>query len=172
GALAGARRWLEGDDDGGATAALRGRMVALGAQRRYEQAAELRDQLEALEAVRLRLARLRRAAAIGGVLLAADVDQRFVQAFACAGGRVVARRRLPRGGGAQLECEPLLAALRAALGAKPCPLAPDQADAARLIAAAFARPGRNVVATRLTEAELPVAASLVAASRAGVPYRR
>ena len=171
-ALGGARRWLEGGDDGGATAALRRRMAALGAQRRYEQAAELRDQLEALEAVRLRLARLRRAVAVSGVLLAADVDQRFVQAFACAGGRVVARRRLPRGGDAQLECEPLVAALRAALSASPCPLAPDQADAARLIAAAFARPGRNVVATRVGVAELPAAASLIAASRAGVPYRR
>ena len=50
-------------------------------------------------------------AAAHGVLLAPDTDDRFVQAFACAGGRVVARRRLPRAGDGRLEAEPLLAAL-------------------------------------------------------------
>jgi excinuclease UvrABC nuclease subunit len=147
-------------------------MVALGEQRRYEQAAELRDRLEALESVRLRLARLRRSASVSGVLLAADVDRRFVQAFACAGGRVVGRRRLPRSGGAQLECRPLLAALRLAFQARPCPLATDQADAARLITAAFARPGRDVVAIPLGPDRLDCADSLVAAARSGVPLRR
>jgi excinuclease UvrABC nuclease subunit len=166
------RSWLEGDDDGSAAATLRARMVALGEQRRYEQAAELRDRLEALESVRLRLARLRRSAAVSGVLLAADVDRRFVQAFACAGGRVVGRRRLPRSGGAQLECRPLLAALRLAFEARPGPLATDQADAARLITAAFARPGRDVTAIPLAPDRLDSADSLVAAARARVPFRR
>jgi DNA polymerase-3 subunit epsilon len=166
------RSWLEGDDDGSAAATLRARMVALGEQHRYEQAAELRDRLEALESVRLRLARLRRSAAVGGVLLAADVDRRFVQAFACAGGRVVGRRRLPRSGGAQLECRPLLAALRLAFEARPGPLATDHADAARLITAAFARPGRDVAAIPLAPDRLDGADSLVAAARSGVPLRR
>jgi DNA polymerase III subunit epsilon len=166
------RRWLEGDDDGSAAAALRARMVALSEQRRYEQAAELRDQLDALESVRLRLARLRRSISVSGVLLAADVDSRFVQAFACAGGRVVGRRRLPRAGGAQLECEPLLASLRLSLAASPAPLAADQADAARLITAAFARPGRDVTAIPLSADALGSAASIVAVRRARVPFRR
>jgi len=171
-ALMEAQRWLTGEDDGRAAATLRARMVALGEQRRYEQAAELRDRLDALEGVRLRLARLRRAVAISGVLLAADVDRRFVQAFACAGGRVVGRRRLPRAGGAQLECEALLTALRAAIVARPCPLAPDQSEAARLIAAAFARPGRDVTAIPLPAGGLDGATSLVAVARARVPFRR
>ena len=55
--------------------------------------------------------RMRRARGRHGVLLAPDTDDRFVQAFACAGGRVVARRRLPRAGDGRLEAEPLLAAL-------------------------------------------------------------
>jgi excinuclease UvrABC nuclease subunit len=163
---------LEGDDDGSAAAVLRARMVALGEQRRYEQAAEVRDRLEALESVRLRLARLRRSAAVSGVLLAADIDRRFVQAFACAGGRVVGRRRLPRAGGAQLECRPLLAALQLALAAGPGPLATDQADTARLLTAAFARPSRDVTAIPLAVDRLDAAATLVAAGRARVPFRR
>jgi DNA polymerase III subunit epsilon len=171
-ALSRTQRWLEGDDDGSAAAVLRARMVALGEQRRYEQAAELRDRLEALESVRLRLARLRRAVAVSGVLLAADVDRRFVQAFACAGGRVVGRRRLPRSGGAQLECRPLLASLELALAAKRAPLAADQADSARLITAAFARPGRDVTAIPLAIDRLDTAITLVASGRARVPFRR
>ena len=55
----------------------------------------------------LDLGRLRAAAARSGVLLAADTDDRFVQAFACAGGRVVGRLRLPVGHAA-LECAPLI----------------------------------------------------------------
>ena len=70
--------------------------------------------------------RLRRAAARTGVLLAADLDARFVNAFACSGGRVVARRRLPRAGDGLLECRPLAAALVEAASAPPAPLAPDR----------------------------------------------
>src|SRR3954469_20957140 len=91
---------LRGEDGGTAVSALRMRMAALGADQRFEEAAQLRDQLEALERVRTALGRLRAAAARTGVLLAADMDDRFVQAFACAGGRVVARRGVPPAGGA------------------------------------------------------------------------
>jgi hypothetical protein len=109
---------------------------------------------------------------VSGVLLAADVDRRFVQAFACARGRVVGRRRLPRSGGAQLECRPLLASLELALAAKRAPLAADQADSARLITAAFARPGRDVTAIPLAIDRLDTAITLVASGRARVPFRR
>ncbi|MDX6522957.1 MAG: hypothetical protein QOI17_470, partial [Gaiellales bacterium] len=171
-AVTAAAGWLQGEDDGGAVSAMRSRMAALGAERRYEQAAELRDQLEALEKVRLALARLRRAAARSGVLLAADLDARFVQAFACAGGRVVARRRLPRGGDAMLETAPLMASLAAAMAARPVPLAADQADIAHVIAAAFARPGRDLVAVPIAADHAAQAATRVAAARHAVPFRR
>ena len=107
------------------------------------------------------------------MLLAADVDARFVNAFACAGGRVVARRRLPRVGRRHARVP---AAGGGAVGRRserpPAPLAPDQAEAARVIAAAFARPGRDVVAVPMPPAQLDRAASLVAVRRGSVPLRR
>ena len=170
--VAAAAGWLRGEDGGTAVSGLRMRMAALGADQRFEEAAQLRDQLEALERVRTALGRLRAAAARSGVLLAADMDDRFVQAFACAGGRVVARRRLPRAGDAALECAPLIAPLRAALAARPAPLRPDQADVAHLISAAFARPGRSVVAVPLGADAVASAATHIAARRGRVPLRR
>jgi DNA polymerase III subunit epsilon len=167
-----ARRWLETGDDGGAAAGLRLRMAAHASDRRFEEAAELRDRLNALDSVGRRLARLRSAAARSGVLLAADIDDRFVQAFACAGGRVVARRRLPRAGDAMLEAEPLVAALREAMARPPATLAADQADAATVVTTAFARPGRDVVAVPIARESLDRAASAVAARRSRVPLRR
>jgi DNA polymerase-3 subunit epsilon len=172
GSVAAAAGWLRGEDGGTAVSGLRMRMAALGADQRFEEAAQLRDQLEALERVRTALGRLRAAAARTGVLLAADMDDRFVQAFACAGGRVVARRRLPRAGDAALECAPLIAPLRAALAARPAPLRPDQADVAHLISAAFARPGRSVVAVSLGPDAITSAATHIAARRGRVPLRR
>src|SRR3954471_11766314 len=102
-------------------------MAPLGADQRFDDAAQPRAQPARLQRVRTALGRLRAAAARSGVLLAADTDDRFVQAFACAGGRVVGRRRLPRAGDAALECAPLIAPLRTALAAGPAPLRPDQA---------------------------------------------
>jgi len=148
-------------------------MIAqLSADCRFEEAAGLRDRLDALDGVRRTLQRLRRAAARTGVLLAADLDARFVNAFACSGGRVVARRRLPRAGDGLLECRPLAAALVEAASTPAAPLAPDQAEAARVIAAAFARPGRDVVAVPLSPPQLERAAVLVAVRRGSVPLRR
>jgi excinuclease UvrABC nuclease subunit len=172
GSVAAAAGWLRGEDGGTAVSGLRTRMAALGADRRFEEAAQLRDQLEALERVRSALGRLRAAAARSGVLLAADMDDRFVQAFACAGGRVVARRRLPRAGDAALECAPLVAPLRSALESRPVPLRPDQADVAHVIAAAFARPGRSVVAVPLSADAVASAATHIAVRRERVPLRR
>jgi DNA polymerase-3 subunit epsilon len=170
--VAAAAGWLRGEDGGTVASGLRMRMAALGADQRFEEAAQLRDQLEALERVRSALGRLRAAAARSGVLLAADTDDRFVQAFACAGGRVVGRRRLPRAGDAALECAPLIAPLRTALAARPAPLRPDQADVAHLIAAAFARPGRSVVAVPLGPDAVASAATHIALRRGRVPLRR
>jgi excinuclease UvrABC nuclease subunit len=147
-------------------------MAAHAADRRFEEAADLRDRLDALDAVGRRLSRLRSATGRSGVLLTADIDDRFVQAFACAGGRVVARRRLPRAGDAMLEAEPLVAALREALARPARTLAADQADAATVVTAAFARPGRDVVAVTIAPDALDGAASAVAGRRAGVPLRR
>jgi hypothetical protein len=85
---------------------------------------------------------------------------------------VVARRRLPRAGDAALECAPLIAPLRTALESRPVPLRPDQADVAHLIAAAFARPGRSVVAVPLSADAVASAATHIAVRRERVPLRR
>jgi DNA polymerase III subunit epsilon len=163
-AVAAAGRWLTGDPQDAPVRALRARMCALRDQLRYEEAASVRDQLDALDATRRALERLRRARRHRGVLLAADLDPRFVQAFACAGGRVVARRRLPRAGDGALEIAALLRALEAA-GAGEEPLEPAEADAAGVLAAAFARPGRLVRAVPGADA------SRVARARLSVPLR-
>ncbi|HEY0388180.1 MAG TPA: exonuclease domain-containing protein [Gaiellales bacterium] len=171
-AVAAAAAWLAGGPDGGAVAAMRARMAALGAERRFEQAAEIRDGLDALESVWTALARVRRAVQRSGVVLAADLDDRFVQAFACAGGRVVARRRLPRAGDAVLEAAPLVASLGAALDGPAPPLEPGQADVAHVVAAALARPGRDLATVAVRPGDIDGVVRRIAAARERVPCRR
>jgi hypothetical protein len=115
------------------------------------------------------LRRLRRATSHSGVLLAADMDDRFVHGFACARGRVVARRRLPRSGDAQLEAAPLRVALETALAERPRTPGAHEAEQARIVAAAFARPGLALAAVRH---DVPRLAAAVAAAREQVPLRR
>src|SRR6476620_5613422 len=91
-----ARLWLEHPAGGAPARHLEERMRRLSDQHRYEEAAAARNQLAALRTAGRAIERMRRARGRHGVLLAPDTDDRFVQAFACAGGRVVARRRLPR----------------------------------------------------------------------------
>jgi DNA polymerase-3 subunit epsilon len=171
-AVRAAAGWLRGDDDADVAAAQRARMAALAADHRFEEAAQLRDELEALEQVKAVLTRLRRAASREGLVIAADLDDRFVQAFACAGGRVVARRRLPRAGDAALELRPLTAALDAARAGPSAPLAPDEADTAHLIAAAFARPGREIAVVSMSGLSAAALPGAVVRARRRVPLRR
>lgn len=166
-----ARAWLEGGAPSGPHELVRGRMQRLSADRRYEQAAAARDQLAALERGQRALGRLRRAAARSGVVLAPDVDGRFVQAFACAGGRVVARRRLPRAGDGRLEADALVAALAHGLRRPSAPFSPAQADQARIVAAALARPSARVRAVAVDAATLPEATPRLVRLRRTVPLR-
>jgi hypothetical protein len=71
-----------------------------------------------------------------------------------------------------LETAPLVASLAAAMTARPVPLAADQADIAHVVAAAFARPGRDLVAVPITADHVEQAATRVAAARHAVPFRR
>jgi DNA polymerase III subunit epsilon len=171
-ALGGARAWLEGDDGAGPQDGVRARMGRLSAERRYEQAAAARDQLAALERGRRALARLRRSAGRSGIVLAPDVDERFVQSFACAGGRVVARRRLPRAGDGRLEADALVAALAHGLRNPPAPFSPAQADQARVVAAALARPSPSLRAVAVDGGTVADAAARLVRLRRTVPLRR
>ena len=94
---------------------LRRRLAELSDARRYEDAARLRDRLEALERVCRELERLARLRAVERCIVAPAVEPGHARAFFLAGGRVAAVRTLPPGGGAYLEIEAGLAAARHAL---------------------------------------------------------
>jgi DNA polymerase III subunit epsilon len=165
------RRWLAGDRLVDPAPIVERRMRELAGARRFEEAAAVREQLTALRDVAAALGKLRTASSRAGVVLAPDVDDRFVQAFACAGGRVVARRRLPRAGDAALEVRPLVAALEAALPPAAGPLAPEQAEQARIVSPVLVRPG---VATRplaVDRFSLATVGERIADLRPAVPLR-
>jgi DNA polymerase III subunit epsilon len=94
---------------------LRRRLAELADARRYEDAARLRDRLQALERVCSELERLARLRALQRCILAPAAEPGHARAFFVAGGRVAAERTLPPGGGAHLEIEAGLAACRHAL---------------------------------------------------------
>jgi DNA polymerase-3 subunit epsilon len=165
------RRWLYGDPLADPAPLVERRMRELAGRRRFEEAAAVRDELAALRRMARTLDRLRRAASRSGLVLAPDVDDRFVHAFACAGGRVVARRRLPRVGDAALEVQPLVAALRAALPPPPGPLSPEQAEQARIVVGALARPGLTTRPIPVDRFSVATAGERIARLRAAIPLR-
>jgi len=91
---------------------LRRRLASLSDARRFEDAARLRDRLNALEDVCRELERLERLRGLERCLLVPAAEPGHVRAFFLAGGRVAAERTLPPGGGAHLEVEAGLAACR------------------------------------------------------------
>lgn len=163
--------WLEGSTAAGPRELLRARMERCSGERRYEEAAAARDQLAALDRGQRALARLRRSSQRSGFVLAPDLDARFVQAFACAGGRVVARRRLPRSGDGLLETTALVAALAHGLRRPAAPFSPAQADQARLVAAALARPAAALRAVAVDPGTLADASPRLVRLRRTVPLR-
>ncbi len=107
-----------------------------------------------------------------GVVLAPDIDERFVQAFACAGGRVVARRRLPRAGDGRLEADALVAALAHGLRRparsrcrRPRPTRPGSSPAA------LARPSAALRAVAVDAGTLADATPRLVRLRRTVPLR-
>jgi hypothetical protein len=94
---------------------VRRRLAELSDAQRYEDAARLRDRLQALEQVCRELERLARLRGLQRCLLVPAAEAGHVRAYFVAGGRVAAERTLPPGGGAHLEIEAGLAACRHAL---------------------------------------------------------
>jgi len=94
---------------------VRGRLAELAEARRYEDAARLRDRLQALEQVCRELERLARLRAVQRCLVVPGTEPGHARAFFVAGGRLAAERSLPPGAGAHLEVEAGLAAARRAL---------------------------------------------------------
>ena len=132
-----AARALDGhehDDPARALPALRERLRRLARDQRFEDAARLRDRIQAVETVVERLAELQRLRALRTCLLVPAREPGFVRAVVVAHGRVAVTRTVPLGGGAVPEVD---AALAEAAGAA-APESPTE-DAALGVVASFLR---------------------------------
>jgi DNA polymerase III subunit epsilon len=98
--------------EGGPLPRLRARLADLSDGLRYEEAARLRDRIEALEDVVDRLRRLERLRKLEACLIAPMTAPGWQKAFFVSGGAVRAVRSLPPGGGARLEIEAGIALCR------------------------------------------------------------
>ena len=103
---------LEALLDGGPLPRLRARLGELAESLRYEEAARLRDRIEALEDVIERLQRLERLRSLRACLVAPGPEPGWRNAFFVSGGALRAVRPLPPGAGAHVEVEVGLARCR------------------------------------------------------------
>jgi DNA polymerase III epsilon subunit family exonuclease len=153
-ALAGASpEEAEGLLGGGPLPRLRARLHDLAECLRYEDAARLRDRVQALEALVRELADLERLRNAELCLLAPAVSQGSLRAFFVAGGRIASVRTCPAGGGALVEARAGIAEARAA---EPS-LAPDDADELQLLGSFLRRPPPELVVLPLEEAAIAAA---------------
>jgi DNA polymerase III epsilon subunit family exonuclease len=125
--------------DGGPLPRLRRRLADLSECLRYEEAARLRDRLEALEHVVERLGRLEELRQLDACVLAPALAPGWRKAFFVRGGELCAVRPVPPGAGAQLE---LNAGFRIArhLARERGPLTGRQAEDMLLLAGFIRRP--------------------------------
>jgi DNA polymerase III epsilon subunit family exonuclease len=119
---------------------LRGRLAALSDARRFEDAARLRDRLEALERVCHELERLARLQALARCLVVPAAEPGAARAFFVAGGRIASVRTLPQGGGAALEVEAGLAAAKRARAAAAAEVALEGVDELLVLGTFLRRP--------------------------------
>lgn len=115
---------FEGDELAAALPPLEARLRRLASALRFEDAARLRDRIEALERVVATLERLERLRVLRTCLLVPDGQPGFLRAFFVAHGRIVAIRPLPPGGGAAIEVDAGLAAVADSLPSR----APEDRD--------------------------------------------
>ena len=125
---------------GGPLPRLRAKLVHLAENLRYEEAARLRDRIEALEHVVARLQRLRRLRRLEVCLVAPATEPGWSKAFFVCAGSVCARRSLPPGAGATLEIEAGLSLCRAARAHVGEVLTPEQAEDLLLLDGFVRRP--------------------------------
>jgi DNA polymerase III epsilon subunit family exonuclease len=146
---------------------LHGRLRELAEARRFEDAARLRDRIAALERVCRELRRIDRVRQLECCVLVPAGDPGYVRAIFVTGGRVAAERTLPPGGGAALEIEAGLAAVRRQVHASNSLLQGDpgelELDEVLLVDSFLRRPPPELrVAPLRREAILRIAASVVA----------
>jgi DNA polymerase-3 subunit epsilon len=114
--------------EGGPLPRLRARLSHLAENLRYEEAARLRDRIEALEHVVERLRRVERLRKLQLCLIAPSIEPGWHKAFFVCGGRVCVVRSLPPGGGARLEIGAALALCRTARARAEDVVAPEQVE--------------------------------------------
>ncbi|HET6642497.1 MAG TPA: exonuclease domain-containing protein [Gaiellaceae bacterium] len=119
---------------------LRARLTHLAENLRYEEAARLRDRIEALEHFIDRLRRLERLRSLAVCLIAPAGEPGWRKAFFVCGGAVCAVRTLPPGSGARLEINAGLALCRQARGRAEETLTPDQGEDLLLLDGFIRRP--------------------------------
>jgi DNA polymerase III epsilon subunit family exonuclease len=152
---------------GGPLPRLRARLSDLAESLRYEEAARLRDRIEALEHLSERLRRLERLRGLEVCVIAPATEPSLRKAFFVCGGRVCAVRSLPPGPEARVEVEAGLALCRSAREASGDTLTPEQAEDVLLVDGFVRRPPPELVvlpldaeriAAYLASRKLPIAA--------------
>jgi DNA polymerase III epsilon subunit family exonuclease len=126
--------------EGGPLPRLRARLAHLADGLRYEEAARLRDRIEALEHVVERLRRLEQLRRLEVCLITPMSGPSWQKAFFVCGGAVCAVRPLPPGGGARLEIDAGLALCRSARAEAGETLTPEQAEDLLLVDGFVRRP--------------------------------
>ncbi len=135
---------------GGPLPRLRARLSDLSECLRYEDAARLRDRIQALEDVVRELAALERLRAAEVCFLAPASEAGFRRALFLARGRVAAVRTLPPGAGAALEVRVGIAAARAAEPSRE----PEDAEVLLLLGSFLRRPPPELVVLPIGEREI------------------
>jgi hypothetical protein len=121
---------------------------------RYEEAARLRDRIEALEGILERLRRLERLGRLEACLIAPAAKPGWLKAFFVRAGRVCAVRSLPPGAGARLEIAAGLTLCRIAAERADQPLAPVDAEDLLLIEGFVRRPPPELAVLPLDAARI------------------
>ena len=124
---------------GGPLPRLKQRLSDLAESLRYEEAARLRDRIDALEHVIERLARLQRLRATEACLIAPGLEAGSRTAFFIRGGTMCAQRPLPRGADALVQIQAGLEVVQAAPDSTG-PLSSQQAEDMLLIEGFVRRP--------------------------------
>jgi DNA polymerase-3 subunit epsilon len=159
-----AARALDGhasDDPAAALPRLRERLRRLAADQRFEDAARLRDRVEALEEVIAAIDELERLRALELCVVVPAREPGFVRVLALCRGRVASSRLLPQ----QADPTPEATAFLADAAASPASRAPEDADELRLVGSFLRRPPPELrvvplrlEAIRAVVAGLPLAA--------------
>jgi DNA polymerase III subunit epsilon len=158
-ALAGATAGeLEHLHEGGPLPRLRQRLAQLAEDFRYEEAARLRDRIEALEDVIERLCRLKRLRTLECCLVVPTVEAGWMKAFFVCGGGVRSVRLLPPGAGALVEVDAGLTLCRVARSGDTCgALTPEQAEDLILLDGFVRRPPPEQISAHLDRQRRPAA---------------